>query len=236
MTMPAGTVLMPGVGFDVVPSDSLANLLKQKMPDATHLELAICSDGAGSAGSAKTSLLMFSGKCLVRRRGKLIRKALGWQRKSIAFSDRDVLCMSVSWGDIVTAYHSTGIENITVYMGIDEAVAKKLRLFSPLAPLLRLPFLQRKLFAGIEKKVQGPDAISRAGTVMRQWGQVCNAAGDTLTATLEGQEGFTITTHATLTCVEKVLSSDLAGGYYTPTQAFGTRLLDEIPGLHLRSV
>ncbi len=36
----AGIMIMPGTGFDVVPSDCLALHLKNRLPSATHLQLA----------------------------------------------------------------------------------------------------------------------------------------------------------------------------------------------------
>ena len=50
-----GIVIMPGVGFDVVPTDCMAVYLKNKMPDATHLKLAFGNVGGGwSQGTATT--------------------------------------------------------------------------------------------------------------------------------------------------------------------------------------
>ena len=36
----AGIIAIPGVGFDVVPTDCLAAMLKRELPSATHLKLA----------------------------------------------------------------------------------------------------------------------------------------------------------------------------------------------------
>src|SRR5690606_5088937 len=43
----AGVAAIPGVGFDVVPTDGLAALLGQALPGATHLELAFAGLGGG---------------------------------------------------------------------------------------------------------------------------------------------------------------------------------------------
>ena len=40
-------MLLPGVGFDVVPTDCMALHLKNKLRDATHLKLAFASIGGG---------------------------------------------------------------------------------------------------------------------------------------------------------------------------------------------
>jgi saccharopine dehydrogenase (NAD+, L-lysine-forming) len=50
----AGVVLLPGAGFDVVPTDCLAAGLKERLPDAIELELAFQDMGSLSAGTMKT--------------------------------------------------------------------------------------------------------------------------------------------------------------------------------------
>jgi short subunit dehydrogenase-like uncharacterized protein len=47
-------MLLPGVGFDVVPSDCLAVHLKQRMPDAIDLKISIGGLNALSHGTAKS--------------------------------------------------------------------------------------------------------------------------------------------------------------------------------------
>lgn len=228
-----GSVVIPGVGFDVVPSDTLAKCLADRLENAVSLDMAFFGDGAGSAGSAKTVLGMMSDKCKVRRDGKIKRVPLAFARKRVRFSDREEWCMSIPWGDISTAYHSTGIPNITMYMAASKKSALIMRLMSPLAPLLALPSLQRKLFARIEETVQGPDNETRNQSCMRLWGKACDSTGKCVEATVDTSEGFTFTTHASLLCVDRVLSGTVPGGCYTPTQAFGTELAFEIPGTEL---
>ena len=69
----AGVMLLPGVGFDIVPSDCLAAHLKRRLPSATHLTLALRALGGVSQGTAVTGLeAMARGEGgMVRRDGKL---------------------------------------------------------------------------------------------------------------------------------------------------------------------
>lgn len=226
----SGSVIVPAVGYDVVPSDTLAKSLAERMPDAVDLQLAFFGNGEGSAGSAKTVMGMMSDKCKVRRNGKIEKVPLAYRRQLVHFSDRDEWCMSIPWGDVCTAFHSTGIPNITVYMAASRRAAFVLRLASPLAPLLGRPAIRNKLFGKLEDSVQGPDIETRQASFMRLWGRVSNAAGDSIEATMDVSEGFTFTTHASLLCVERVLSGAVEPGCYTPTQAFGTGLAFEVPG------
>ena len=51
----AGVMLLPGSGFDVVPTDCLALSLKNQLPDATHLEIVFIPVGSQiSHGTAST--------------------------------------------------------------------------------------------------------------------------------------------------------------------------------------
>ncbi len=225
-----GAVVIPGVGFDVVPSDTLARCLADRLPGATSLEMAFFGSGSGSAGSAKTVMGMMADKGKVRRKGKIKRVPLAWKRRLVQFSDREEWCMSIPWGDISTAYHSTGIPDITMYMAASRKAATIMRLLSPLAPLLGLPALRNRLFAKLEASVQGPDRATRDASCMRLWGRACDASGQCVEATVDTLEGFTFTTEAALLIADRVLSTPVAGGCYTPTQAFGTDLAFEIPG------
>ncbi len=228
-----GAVVIPGVGFDVVPSDTLAKSLADRLPGATSLEMAFFGDGAGSAGSAKTVMGMMADKGKVRRNGQIKRVPLAWKRRQVKFSDRQEWCMSIPWGDISTAYHSTGIPDITMYMAAPRKAAIIMRLLSPLAPLLGLPAVRKRLFAKLEASVQGPDQATRERCSMRLWGRACDGAGQCVEATVDTPEGFTFTTAAALLIADRVLSGPIAGGCYTPTQAFGTELAFEIPGTAL---
>src|SRR5262249_40507376 len=50
----AGVMLLPGAGFDVVPSDCLAAHLKRRLPEATHLALGLQAMAGVSRGTART--------------------------------------------------------------------------------------------------------------------------------------------------------------------------------------
>src|SRR3546814_14318761 len=49
-----GVVLLPGAGFDVVPSDCLAAHVKRRLPDATALDLVIGGLSGIRRGTART--------------------------------------------------------------------------------------------------------------------------------------------------------------------------------------
>lgn len=119
----AGIMLMPGAGFDVIPTDCTALHLKQQLPDATHLQLAFISyGGQTSHGTATTMAARAGEKAVIRENGKLVKKPLGFKGMWITVNGKQRFVMSLPWGDISTAFHTTGILNIEVFTGMKPAV------------------------------------------------------------------------------------------------------------------
>ncbi len=110
--------IISGVGFDVVPSDCLAKYVSEKMPNAAQLELGIAGLSGFSKGTLKTFLTNIPHGTIIRQNEKLVALPLGKNPKQIQFMDKKRFCYPISWGDISTAYRSTNIENIRVYMAL----------------------------------------------------------------------------------------------------------------------
>ena len=68
-----GVMLLPGTGFDVVPTDCLALHLKQRLPSATRLSLAFHGEGPAGLppGTQKTAIELAPYGDRVRRNGRL---------------------------------------------------------------------------------------------------------------------------------------------------------------------
>jgi short subunit dehydrogenase-like uncharacterized protein len=227
----AGTVLLPGVGFDVVPSDCLAASLAAALPNATELELAI-SGGEFSKGTAKTVVTGAGDGGAIRENGKIKKVPLGYHSKEIAFHDKTRFCTTIPWGDVSTAYHSTGIDNIRVYAGSSPRRARQMKALGYAAPLLRNKFVQKQLFKLIDAKVKGPDAAARATRTTQLWGQVSDAQGMSVQGTLTVGEAYALTAECALESVERV--GKVAPGFQTPSTAFGADYITEFPGCTLR--
>ena len=81
----AGVMLLPGVGFDVVPSDCLAAHLKRRLPSATKLALGFQAVSRLSRGTAMTMVENLPPGGMIRRGGVLTRVPAGWQTRAIDF-------------------------------------------------------------------------------------------------------------------------------------------------------
>jgi len=117
----AGVVLLPGVGFDVVPSDCLAAWLKNQLPDAQLLELGFYGAAQASRGTALTMVEGLSKGGVIRRNGVLTSVPMPYLTKKIEFlPGQPCTATSIPWGDVSTAWYSTGISNVIVYMALEK--------------------------------------------------------------------------------------------------------------------
>ena len=117
----AGVMLLPSVGFDVVPSDCLAAHLKRRLPSATSLTLAFQSFGGASRGTMISTLDAADRPGMVRRAGVLEPVPAAWKTRMIDCGQGPVSCTTLPWGDLATAYRSTGIPNIETYIALPAA-------------------------------------------------------------------------------------------------------------------
>jgi short subunit dehydrogenase-like uncharacterized protein len=152
---------------------------------------------------------------------------------SVPFPDKPRLAMTIPWGDLSTAFRSTGIPNIEVYMAVPPSAVASARRMRPFAPLVGLSFVQSFLVRRIEKRVVGPTAEERARERSFLWGRVANGQ-HSATGTLETLEGYALTAETSVAIAKRVLGGDVAPGVHTPSQAFGARFIETIAGTTLR--
>jgi short subunit dehydrogenase-like uncharacterized protein len=227
----AGIMLLPGAGFDVVPTDCLAMHLKNRMPDAVSLKLAFATlGGALSHGTATTMANKLGEGGAARRSGKIVHEPLGQRGMWVDFGPKKLFVMSIPWGDISTAHFTTGIPDIECYTGISRKVYYFLKLQGLFNWALRTDFIRKNLKAKINRLPAGPSDEQRAKAIGYVWGEATNAAGEKITARLTEPEGYTVTVHSSLLILQKVLSGKFIPGYQTPATAFGVDLIMEVPG------
>ncbi|MHB1134171.1 MAG: saccharopine dehydrogenase family protein [Chloroflexota bacterium] len=232
----AGVMLMPGVGFDVVPSDCLAAHLKRRLPSASELELAFTGGLRVSRGTARTALAGANYGGLVRRAGELCPEPLAARVRRVDFGRGPEEVASIPWGDVASAYYSTGIPNITVYTGMGGASRSLLRLASRYSGLLRSPLVRRLSEAWLRRLPPGPTAAERARGQSLLWGEVSDGQGRRAAARLRTPEGYTLTARTALAVVEHVLRGEAPPGYQTPSLAYGADFILGFPGVEREDV
>jgi short subunit dehydrogenase-like uncharacterized protein len=227
----ADVVLLPGVGFDVVPTDCLAASLVEALPAATQLRLGFEMTGGASRGTAKTSIEGLGSGGWVRRDGKLKQVPVAWKTRKIPFAHGERLGVTIPWGDVYTAFISTGIPDIEVYISLPPALIAWLRRLRWLQPLLGLAPLQALLKSRVDSKPGGPSAQGRKESYGELWGEVQSADGRKVSATLTTPNGYDLTVSAGLGIVEYLLENTVEGGYYTPSLLMGSGYVATLPGV-----
>lgn len=222
--------LISGVGFDVIPTDCLAKFVADKLPDARYLEIAFATANKASAGTAKTMLEMAQRGSVARREGALVPVPFGGEVRKIRFSDRERTAVAVPWGDLETAYKTTGIPNITVFMAMPPAQARAVRFLGPtLTGVLRSDRIRSAALRWVERKVQGPvESERQAG---RSFIHACarDAEEKSVEAWLETSESYAFTALGGVLAVEHILAENPVGAL-TPALAFGADFVLEIEG------
>ena len=230
----ADIVLMPGVGFDVVPTDCLAAKLVKALPAATTLQLAFEASGDMSPGTAKTSIEGLAGGGCVREGGKLKWVPLAWKTREIPFRHGKRLAVTIPWGDVFTAYISTGVPDIEVYMSAPPSSILHMKRLRMLKPLLSMSWVQNLMKKRIEKTITGPEGSERQNTQMQLWGEAGTADGRSVSATMTTPNGYDVTVTASLGIVEYLLKNDVEGGFYTPSLLMGADYAASLPGITMQ--
>jgi short subunit dehydrogenase-like uncharacterized protein len=226
-----GVMLLPGVGFDVVPTDCLALHLKQRLPSATQLTLAFQGEGPAGLppGTQRTSIELIPFGNRVRRNGKLELPDQVQKTRSVDFGKGPVNAARLTWGDVFTAWYSTGIPNIEVYAALPQSARRLLAAFAYLRPILKPAFMRNFLKRFVQP---GPSAEKRLQTVTHVWGEVEDDQGRRASARLHGPEaGVDWTTRTALAAVKKVLAGNAPAGYQTPAMAYGPDFVLECEGV-----
>jgi len=226
----AGIMIMPGTGFDVVPSDCLALHLKNRLPSATHLQLAFTmSKGGLSRGTAKSMTEGLGYGSLIRKDGILTPVALGEKTMEIDFGAFKTKTLNIPWGDISTGWRSTGIPNIEVYTGATDKMIGNARRSKYINWLLRQRWVKDFMLKQIDKRPAGPSKEKRETGRSYLWGKVRDNTGTVYSSLLETMSGYTLTAKTAVLITEKILTGNFKVGYQTPAMVYGEDLIMEIP-------
>lgn len=230
----AGIVVLPGSGFDVVPTDCLAAMLKRRLPDATSLVLAFEAGGGPSPGTAKTSVEGLAKGGRARIGGELKTVPLAWKTREFVRDGKTRSAMTIPWGDVYTAYVSTGIPNIETYMVVPPATIRRIQWLRHIQPLLKAGFVQDFMKQRVERGTPGPSEQRRHDSGCHVWGEITNAAGKVERLALAAPNGYDLTVTASLGIVERLFAQPrAASGYFTPSQLMGAEYVLSLPGVRL---
>ena len=228
-----GICLVPGVGFDVVPTDCVAALLKEALPDAVSLVLAFEASGGVSVGTAKTSVAGLGKGGRVRRGGALVDVPSAFKTRTFLRGGKVRSAMTIPWGDVFTAYITTGIPDIEVYMTASPASIASAKRLNWVRPFLRFEAVTRFLQRRVAASLKPPTPETRASANAYVWGEASTRDGRAARIEIETPNGYELTITAALGVVERLIgpAAGTRSGYLTPSQLMGARYVLGLPGV-----
>lgn len=226
-----GVMVMPGAGFDVVPSDCLAKYLSEQLPNASELELAFKGVGGTSRGTSLTMIRGLDKGGAIRKNGVITPVPAAYEVKKFDFDKPGLTAVTIPWGDVSTAYHSTGIPNVKVFMAMSPKTIQNLKLTNYLKPVLGFSLVQNFLQSQVKEGGPSEEIRKKSGSYLV--GVVRTEDGLTKTAKLKTIEAYTLTAETAVLITEKILAGNFKPGYQTPSSAYGYELILEVRGSEL---
>jgi short subunit dehydrogenase-like uncharacterized protein len=225
----AGIMIMPGTGFDVVPSDCLALHLKKRLSSATHLKLAFAmSKGGLSRGTKKSMTEKLGYGSLIRENGVLTSIPMGERFIEVDFGSFKTSALNIPWGDISTAWRSTAIPNIEVYAGASKSMIANAKRSNYFNWLLRMRWVKNFMLKQIDKRPPGPSEEDRESGRAYLWGKVWDGTGKEVSSALEAPSGYALTAKTAVMIAQKILAGNYKSGYQTPAMMYGEGLILEV--------
>ena len=230
------SMLLPGIGFDVAPTDCIGLFLKENFKTGDKLTLAFRSEGPAGLppGTIKTMVSLIPYGNWIRKNGALVRPKKGIETKSIKYYNESINSLRIAWGDIFTAFYSTGIPNIEVYASFPKLIMMQMKFIEYFRPILSKPpimkFMQKTLKGGSTNE-------ERKNTVMWVYGELSDPQGNKAICRMKGPEGGLLWT--SISAVYALLNIEAGNykvGYQTPASAFGSDFVSKMEGVDMEEI
>jgi short subunit dehydrogenase-like uncharacterized protein len=226
-------LLLPGIGFDVIPTDCMAKFLSEKLDNAVSLEIGIYFDHGISKGTQYTNVERLKLGGAIRKDGEIVKTKLLGRSKVLTFYDIDGrkfenLTYQIPWGDISTSYTTTSIPNIEVYLNYPKKIVRLAKISHYFKWLFKFGFIEnimKKMMVRIMKPVE-MDKVDEGHLNLRATAR--NNNGEELSISLNTINSYKFTAISSIFMIKKVLDGDFRSGYYTPAGLYGSNLITEI--------
>lgn len=201
-------MLLPGVGWDVVPTDGLAVHVAKRVEQPFALSIALQVPGSMSRGSAMSVSEIMGAGIMARVDGALIATPDATPRH-FDFGDGPVLCVPLSFGDLVTGWHSTGIPNIAMFVHISGNAFPE---------------------GDLSQLLDGPTQAQREAHPAHAVVEVMGVDGVIARSVIETVNGYSYTPLAAVEAARRVLEGKRLSGFATPVKVFGGGFAESIEG------
>jgi saccharopine dehydrogenase (NAD+, L-lysine-forming) len=231
----AEVALLPGSGFDVVPTDCLAAMLASALPGAVRLELAVRAHGSVSPGTARTAMESVGNMGRARVGGMIGPIPSDRRSRRVEFADGPAQVHALAWGDVATAYHSTSIPDVVVYAALPLIATPVIALGQVAGPAARSRVV-RGMLKAIAGRLPGPSAEDRAKNRSQIWGEVTDAEGKSVSGTVTTLDPYDLTADSVVRIARRLAARQVTAGAHTPSQALGAEFVRELDGVKIYDV
>lgn len=227
-----GIMVMPGAALGVVASDCLAVQVAAMVPNAKYLRIALLRPLSFSRGTLRSALGLAQARVSIRRNGRMISVPVGRLQRRFDFGAGERDSVAVSWADVFTAYHSTGIPNIEAYFDADIASRALYQLGAGLADAARLAPVKSLIAALTGILPEGPDQDRRRRERCVIVAEAEDSWRQRRTVRLQTPDGYSFTAEAAAAIAQHILQGEFTCGFQTPAKVYGADLVLGFPGTH----
>lgn len=231
-----GIMILPGVGFVNAPSDCLAAHLKKRMPDAEYLRFGFSKVDLVSRGTMRAMFSLVRRDVCIRRHSELVTVPVGRLERCFDFGEGPQMSAALSWADVITAYHSTGIPNIEAYAEMSVLLRGAYQLGSLYADPMRLPPARKLIDLAVKAWPEGPDSTARQDKRRVIVAEVQNRGRWTMSSRLTLPDGYSITPPIAIRALQKVLNGEIRKGFTTSAKVFGADFILDFDDVLLEDV
>jgi short subunit dehydrogenase-like uncharacterized protein len=183
-----------------------------------------------SRGTAKSMVESVPLGTRVRRDGRIITPSPRPKETTCDFGEGPTPTIVIPWGDVSTAYYSTGIPNIEVRMAATPPLRIAANMPGFVRRILGAPSVQALLKARIDRMSEGPsEEVLRTGRRILV-GVVTNARGESARARLTTSQGYVLTAEAGVEIARRVIAGEVKPGFQTPSLVFGPDFILQFDG------
>lgn len=230
-----GCVVLPGVGFDVAPSDCLFAFGHSKISGAHRARLSLSFSGRPSRGTLRTAHEQFKKGGIIRTRGVLSKSRIARKSYKVNFNDKSRTCVAIPWGDVSSAYYSVKIPNIEVYLALPVFYALLAKAAGLLQGILRHRPFSSMISAYIERLPEGPTQEEREKGSCRLYLTLFDL-GSRKSFLLKTPEPYTLTAQIAADAAIRVTSNTVVSGFHTPSTAFGMNYIMKFKGVERQEI
>jgi short subunit dehydrogenase-like uncharacterized protein len=231
-----GIMIMPGTGLGIVASDCLATHVASLVPDAKYLRIGLLRPSSFSRGTFRSALGLANSRVSIRRNDQMISLPVGRLQRTFDFGDGERQSVAVSWADVFTAWHSTGIKNIEAYFEANFASRTFYQLGAGVADAMQLSPAKTLIDAVAGVLPEGPPEDQRRAERCVIVAEAENSWRQKRCARLETPDGYSFTAEATAAIAQRVICGDFVSGFQTPAKVYGADLVLEFEGTHREEI